>query len=179
MKPILDKLHTDHKNFIKLLNFLEKQLEILKNCGRSDFELTLDAIRYMKEYPDLIHHPLENVVFKYFLEHHKEVYDELTALLHEHEEMPALTERLLEMLQNTLSGVPQERERLCSYLKEYITKQVEHMNREEAQVYPVINSTLTDKEWSEIKSDLENVDDPLFGENIKKSYQALLQKVVG
>ena len=178
MKPIIDKLHNDHINFIKLLGFLENQQHLLLECKRTDLESMLDAIRYMKEYPDFVHHPLENVVFKYFLEHHDEVHSELETLLHEHDELPELTDKLLEMLQNALADVPQDRKQLCRYLKEYISTQKEHMNREESLVYPTLNSVLKEDDWDSIRSELELVKDPLFGSSVKKSYQALLQKVI-
>lgn len=179
MKPIIEKLHKDHINFIKLLEFLENQQHLLKSCQQADLESVLDAIRYMKEYPDLVHHPLENVVFKYFLENHDEARHELKALLHEHDELPVLTDRLMEMLESALANVPQKREDLYRYLKEYISTQKEHMNKEESLVYPIINTILNDDDWRNISSELEVVKDPLFGDRVKQSYRALLQKVIG
>lgn len=178
MKPIIDKLHNDHLNFIKLLEFLENQLSHLKHYQRTDLALMLDAMHYMKEYPDLVHHPLENMVFKYFLENHHQVHSELKKLLHEHDELPDLTDRLIEILQDALMDVPQEREELYRLLKEYIAVQKEHMNSEESLVYPTINSVLNDDEWENIKSELEFVKDPLFGDRVKKSYQELLQNII-
>ena len=178
MKPILDKLHNDHLNFAKLLEFLEKQLQLLKDCKRTDLESVLDALRYMKEYPDLIHHPLENVVFKYFLDHYDDVNKELNLLLQEHNELPELTNKLIEMLQAALANEPQEREKLSGYLKEYIHVQKEHMNKEESPVYPVMDSTLSDDDWENINSELVFVKDPMFGDKAKHSYQELLQKVL-
>ena len=178
MKPIIDKLHNDHINFIKLLEFLENQQYLLKNCQQTDLQSILDAVRYMKEYPDLVHHPLENVVFKYFLDNHDEVHSELKTLLHEHDELPMLTDRLMEMLQSALAEVPQKREELYRYLNEYISVQKEHMNREESLVYPTINSVLNNDDWENIKSELEFAKDPLFGDKVKKSYQALLQNII-
>ncbi len=179
MSQILDKLHKDHTNFIKLLEFLKQQLQLLKEYKHSDLELILDAIRYMKEYPDLIHHPLENVVFKYYLKHHNKVYEEVNDLLHEHDEMPRLTEKLIEILQAALSDMPQERSQLCACLEEYIAKQVEHMNHEEVSVYPEIDSALSKQEWLEIKSELKDIEDPLFGAETKKIYKALYQQIIG
>ena len=117
MKPILDKLHKDHINFFKLLEFLERQAELLKDCEHIDLELILDALRYMKEYPDLIHHPLEDIVYRYFLEHFNEVHNELIFLLHEHDELPDLTNKLIEMIQAVSANEPQDREKLYHYLK--------------------------------------------------------------
>ena len=178
MKPILDKLHNDHKNFIQLLSFLENQLHLLEDGEHSNLSATVDAIRYMKEYPDNVHHPLEDIVFKYFIQHHEEAHDKITELLHEHDEMPRLTEKLLEMLEGVLAEIPQNREKLCAHLKEYITVQKEHMSQEEAHVYPILYSKLDEQDWKRIDSELAHIEDPLFGENVEKSYQELLQQVV-
>ena len=178
MKSVMEKLHNDHKNFIKLLDFLEQQLNLLTDYKRSDLELMLKAIQYMKEYPDLVHHPLEDVIFKYFLENHDEAHSDLKALLHEHSEMPLLTDTLIEMIQGALSDIPQSREELCQNLREYLAKQKAHLDHEEGFVYPVINSTMTDKEWKDIDSELVNIEDPLFGDKVEKPYEVLLHQVV-
>jgi len=36
------------------------------------------------------------------------------------------------------------------------------MNREEAYVYPVLNSTLDESDWGKIDSELAHIEDPLF-----------------
>ena len=43
--------------------------------------------------------------------------------------MPALTNKLLDMLEAVLADVRQNHEELCSYLKEYIAIQKEHMDQ--------------------------------------------------
>ncbi len=178
MNHILNKLHEDHKNFSKLLSFLEHQLYLLEKCENSDLSTTLDAIKYMKEYPDNVHHPLENIVFKYFLDHHEQAREEITELLHEHEGMPILTENLLRMLEGALADVPQKREELCSCLKKYISIQKEHMQQEEAYVYPILNSILDESDWGKIDSELAHIEDPLFSRKAEKTYQGLLQRII-
>lgn len=178
MQPILEKLHKDHKNFFMLLEYLEQQAKFLKDCDRIDLELILDSLRYMREYPDFIHHPLEDVVYKYVLEHFDEVHNELVFLLHEHDELPELTNKLIEMIQAASASEPQDREKLYKYLTDYISTQKEHMNKEENPVYPVIDSTLSDRDWNNIISKLEFAQDPMFGDRAKRCYQELLQKVI-
>ena len=177
-KNTLIKLHEDHINFLKLLTFLEEQRLLLKDCKHTDLSSIYDAIRYMKEYPDFIHHPLENVVFKYYVEHHKEAREEINRLIHEHEEMPLLTDKLLEMLQSALADIPQSRDDLCASLKEYISIQKEHMNQEEAFVYPILNTKLSNKDWIKIDTELAHVEDPLFGTKVKEAYQELLAQII-
>ncbi len=178
MNSILEKLHRDHINFSKLLAFLEQQLHLLEDCKISNLDATLDAVRYMKEYPDYIHHPLEDIVFRYFLEHYGSGHENIDELLHEHEGMPALTERLLESLQNALAGLPQEREELCTILEEYISVQRKHMDQEEVHVYPVLDSNFSKKDWQEIDNDLARAEDPLFGEKVQESFQRLFQHIM-
>lgn len=178
METILEKLHNDHINFSKLLTFLEEQLRLLEDCEVSNLGATLDAIRYMKEYPDYVHHPLENTVFRYFLEHYEQEHENIDELLHEHDEMPVLTERLLEALQNALAGLPQEREELCTILGEYISVQKKHMDQEEVHVYPALGSNLNERDWQEIDDGLARVEDPLFGGKVQESYQRLFQQIM-
>ena len=177
MSTILDKLHNDHKNFSKLLVFLEHQLNLLENFEKSDLTTMLEAIEYMKNYPDLVHHPLENIVFKYYLDHYDKDNKDLQALLVEHEEMPVLTDDLLGILECILADVPQERKVLCDSLAAYIAAQKEHMNNEEASIYPMLSSTLNEQDWNNIDSELTDVEDPLFGRQVAKSYQRLSKHI--
>ena len=178
MSDILDKLHNDHINFIRLLSFLENQLSLLLQCKDSNLESIIDAIKYMKEYPDYIHHPLENIVFKYYLEHYGNSHTKIKELLREHDFMPVLTDRLLTMLQNAIMANPQSRDELCRNLEKYISIQREHMNQEEAYVYPDLKTNLNKNDWKKIVTELTHIDDPLFGAKVEKSYQGLFYQIV-
>ncbi len=179
MNTILDQLHEDHKNFIKLLEFMDDQASKIEKGEHADLESLLCAVQYMKEYPDLVHHPLEELVFDYFKSHHNDLDKELHEIKNEHETMPSLTEKLYLLLDGAIKGHPESREILFDYLIKYISIQKEHMNEEEGHVYPTIRSTLTDDEWNEFDSELTKVEDPLFGNNVEKCYQGLLYKVIG
>lgn len=179
METLLDKLHKDHINFVKLLSFLEKQLQLLEHFENSDLAAMIDAIAYMKEYPDHVHHPLEDVIFKYFIEHYDDARESINDLLLQHIEMPLLTNKLLMMLKDALADIPQSRDELCESMSRYITLQREHMDKEEVEVYPFLKSNLDANDWENIDSELSKIDDPLFGENVKKSYQSLLFQVIG
>ena len=173
----LDNLHNDHINFSKVLSFLEVQLNKLKACGEPDLDLILLAIQYMKEYPDQIHHPYENIVFRYFLEHYPDKHDAIKALMDEHDNMPLLTQRLLEMLQAILVDEPRSREELCNILDQYIKKQKEHMNIEEESIYPLLKSTMHKDDWSQVTNSLGVMNDPVFGSSIKSIYQPLFDSL--
>ena len=177
MMVILDNLHNDHINFSKVLSFLELQLKKLKACDEADLELILLAIQYMKEYPDQIHHPYENIVFRYYLEHYPDEHDAIKALIEEHDEMPSLTLRLLEMLQAILVDEPQSREVLCKFLDQYIKTQKAHMDIEEESVYPLLKSCMHKDDWRQVDNSLGDMNDPVFGKSIKSIYQPLFDSL--
>ncbi len=177
MSNLLDKLHNDHKNFIKLFRFIELQLQRIKDCEVVDFETVLVSITYMKDYSDAIHHPLENIIFKYFLDHYDIHHDPIVRLMNEHDDMPLLTERLIEMLQCVVSEMPIKRDEFCDSLSEYIEIQKAHMNLEESDVYPILYETLNEIDWMALSDELNNAHDPLFDTPKSESYKLLLNMV--
>ncbi|MDW3094632.1 MAG: hemerythrin domain-containing protein [Gammaproteobacteria bacterium] len=177
MNNLLDKLHKDHINFIKLFAFIELQLERIKNCEVVDFETILTSIKYMKDYSDEIHHPLENIIFKYFLDHYDAERDVITQLMGEHENMPLLTEKLINMLQCVIIEMPIKRDEFCDDLSNYICIQKEHMNYEESSIYPALYAHLNDNDWQSLKSEVDDVNDPLFEIPRNESYQLLFNKI--
>ncbi len=177
MTELLDNLHDDHKNFVKLLEFLESQLNCIKNCEVVDFELILMAMIYMKEYPDEVHHPQENIIFNYFLEHYKDSHDDILALMQEHVSMPQLTDRIIDMLESIVCETPINRDEFCEHLAKYIDVQKQHMNQEESAVYPAIYEHFKPDDWKNLNMQLDNVPDPLFHDPTEKKYSQLLLKV--
>ena len=177
MENLLDKLHLDHVNFIKLLTFIECQLDHIQNCEIVDFETILFSMKYMKDYPDAIHHPLENIVFNYFLNQYDQLRDEIAELLHEHENMPLLTDKVVDMLQCVITEEPISRHLLCENLARYLDVQKAHMNREECEIYPVIYKIMKDSDWKALDETLTVSNDPLFDVPRNESYQLLFKTI--
>ena len=157
---------------------MDEQLALLKKNELVDLEGLLGAVRYMKEYPDYVHHPQEDVIFNYYLSKHDTKKSTIHSLLNEHQTMPPLTDKLSIMLQNAIFSVPQKREELCAYLEEYIDTQKKHMDFEEATIYPILRESLTDNDWNQVEDKLKQVDDPLFGNQVETSFKELLQQIV-
>lgn len=177
MSNLLEKLHDDHRNFIKLLKYIELQLECVRDCEVVDFDTLLIALKYMKDYSDVIHHPLENIMFNYFLDSYDLNRDDITHLMNEHKEMPELTKKIIYMLECVISEMPIERNQFCEHLSKYIDIQKQHLNYEESKVYPCLSSNMKEHDWQAIDVGLNKPDDPLFDQPADKSYQLLLSRV--
>ncbi len=60
---IIERLSREHRNIEKLLAILERELEIFDRGDRPDYEVIHAIISYFKVYPQIYHHPLEDLVF--------------------------------------------------------------------------------------------------------------------
>jgi hemerythrin-like domain-containing protein len=60
---IIERLCREHRNVERLLAVLERELEVFKRGGHPDYEVVRAVIRYFEVYPEMYHHPQEDLVF--------------------------------------------------------------------------------------------------------------------
>ena len=73
----------DHANFARLLNFVERQLLAFHLGELLDYPLLLAILYYLRDYPDRVHHPREDVAFARLVERDPTLqllYDSLESL---------------------------------------------------------------------------------------------------
>src|SRR5262245_35765710 len=62
MALIIDQLSRDHRNLRLLLDIVEEKMNAYQEGQVPDFDLLQEIAEYVLHYPDLIHHPLEDLV---------------------------------------------------------------------------------------------------------------------
>ena len=60
---IFERLCQEHRNIETLLAVLEHELEIFDRGDRPDYEVIRAIISYFEVYPEVYHHPQEDLVF--------------------------------------------------------------------------------------------------------------------
>ncbi|MGB8568716.1 MAG: hemerythrin domain-containing protein [Pseudolabrys sp.] len=60
---IIERLSREHRNIEMLLAVLERELEIFDRGSRPDYEVIRAIISYFELYPEVYHHPQEDLVF--------------------------------------------------------------------------------------------------------------------
>ena len=60
---IIERLCQEHRNIETLLTVLERELEIFDRGDRPDYEVIRAIISYFEVYPEVYHHPQEDLVF--------------------------------------------------------------------------------------------------------------------
>lgn len=177
MKDVLDKLHQDHINAARLLDLYEKQLEVMKEGGNPDYLFMLDIMKYMNNYPDIVHHPLEEIIFEKLETRNNKISQTIGRIYKEHSEIDDMGDVLAEALSKIASGeitsLPDFRENSENYLQLMRS----HMDLEESKIFPEIRNLLTESDWETIDLYLAEQKDPLFGEKVEEEYRELYKSI--
>nr|VFK54200.1 MAG: Hemerythrin-like domain-containing protein [Candidatus Kentron sp. TUN]VFK59417.1 MAG: Hemerythrin-like domain-containing protein [Candidatus Kentron sp. TUN]VFK68567.1 MAG: Hemerythrin-like domain-containing protein [Candidatus Kentron sp. TUN] len=180
MSKIIKQLHTDHVNMARLLDLMDEQLEVFQMGGTPDYVLMVDIMQYMANYPDLFHHPKENLIFERLVELKKSTRADVSEIVREHDVLTRLGEMFLNGLKAVVNEYPVERGNLESSARKYISTLRAHMNREEGHIFPVVLEMLQKEDWEEIDTAMGNMEDPLFGKKtVETEYLALYDYIQG
>ena len=177
MPDTLAQWHTEHVNFAKLLNILEAELDLFHKGDSPNYELMLDIMFYMTHYPDVLHHPREDLAFAKIKEREKSagaLVDELSA---EHAQLRKTGEELVRGLGDVVDGSIAPRESVEAPGRAYVASFRHHMRTEETKILPLATKLLRDNDWSEIKAAIKHIDDPLFGKAAEKRYAAIHRQI--
>jgi hemerythrin-like domain-containing protein len=177
MPDTLAQWHTEHLNFAKLLNILEAELDLFHKGDSPNYELMLDIMFYMTHYPDVLHHPREDLAFAKIKEREKSagaLVDELSA---EHAQLRKTGEALLRGLSDIMNGSISSRGRVETPGRVYVANFRSHMRTEETKILPLAAKLLRNNDWSEIKAAIQHIDDPVFGKAAEKRYAAIHDQI--
>lgn len=178
MHKIMAELHQDHIHLTRLLNMLDEQVEFLGSDGDPDFFLMIDIANYIQHYPDLVHHPKEDQVYRVLRERTDKWTDIVDSLLDEHRHLPEVTLEFLNLLEGAASSYSiVSREDLKEKIENFIKIEREHMNKEENTIFPLIEKTLNEQDWEAVETNLIKKTDPLFGAQVEQSYENLYQSI--
>ena len=174
---MLDRLRLEHEQLLRKLNLLESQY--LEMCrGRTpDYSLMHSVIVYIQEYPEQIHHPLEDMMYSILLERADDA-EYVQKLISDHTKMEEVTREIRESLES-LPGGAACTEQLKQQLSEFLTGQRQHIYTEESGVFPLVESALTEKDWKRLEYMTPILDEPISGKRTWNDYQRLSREIDG
>ena len=177
MNEIMRGLHKDHANFLRIFRILEDQLQILKENRSPDFELVLDALDYIQHYGHQYHHPKEDVIYRYHLEHHDQAWDSVDKLLDEHDQLGRVTNQMREHTYGVVQGAVMRRDEYIRELEAFIATHSTHLKIEEMQIFPMFERDFTEEEWRAVEQLAPTIADPLFGNEVADQFRGLYDRV--
>jgi len=178
MSEIISQLQVDHNNIARLLGLLAEQTSCLEAGEYTDLQLVSDIMHYFVNYPDIQHHPMEDLVFT-ALEGKEEGISVLIDELHaEHKTMAEESIRIHEEIIQMQGNAIFSREKIVNDLKNYIDTYYAHIEKEEEKLFALANKILTEGEWQKIENEMQYVDDPLFGKILNDQYTSLYKVIL-
>lgn len=178
MPAILDHLQIDHRNMRQLLRILEEEVDAYNARGSGDFDLMRQILEYTLHYPNLIHHPREEILFRRLLELDPASKGLVGDLTKDHEELARLTHRFAAALHNVTHDVELPRALFAKVADEYLARSREHMETEEHKFFPRLLAVFPDADWDDFNNLATRGYDPLFGTSIENHYKQLHQRIL-
>jgi hemerythrin-like domain-containing protein len=169
--------HAEHANFATLLDLLEGQLDLFHKGEAPDYELMLDIMFYMTHYPDVLHHPKEDLAFARIKEREVNARPLVDELTEQHARLKEFGDALVRGLDDIVNGSITSREHVEVPGRAYVADFRNHMLKEETTILPLAAKLLHDRDWAAIDAAIRHIDDPLFGKNGEERYAALRRQI--
>lgn len=176
---MLSIIHNDHANMNQLLRILKTKIKFLEQGKAIDYRLIKAIITYLRTYSDRYHHPLEDLIYEYYLKFRVVPDQVANRLSEEHKLIKQVTIELDELIDMILLDAIVTNEQCIEKLTDFVNLQSAHLNYEEQDILPKIQQSLTPEDWRKIEKEWqqEMYSDPLFGENVSDQYKALAERI--
>lgn len=170
---IIEFLCQEHRNIEKLLRVLERELDLFGRGERPDYEVIRAVVAYFEVYPDVYHHPQEDLVFQKLKTRNPAVAAGVGDLAGEHRSGAKRLRRVAQAVQSVLMDQEISRQTVDGIVRDFIVDERHHMRMEERVFFPAAIKALQPQDWVEIASTLTDQKDPLF--NAKRRFMGLAE----
>ena len=180
MNKIILQLSEDHHRISELLGLLDEQLSCLDTDDEFDCQLTLGILDYVKHYPDVFHHPLEELIFDRARDRGVR-QSTIDRLMNEHTMLRAQTNECRTIFTRWHREAElSDRTSTIQLGKAYVEDQRRHIALEERAFFPLADEFLTDADWTSVTSYANIASpaaDPLFGPTVIERYRNIRNSI--
>lgn len=178
MSNIIQILLEEHRNIDRLLLVLEHELEIFDRSEEPDYEILQAVIQYFQDYPEHCHHPKEDLVYEKLKLRDQAAAERIGDVEAEHHSESLRLRRLVEAVEEILSGREVLRRTFHDAVSDFIKYQRAHMDKEERLLFPAAVQRLKPEDWEAIDARLSDRKDPLFNGAVETKFQALQRTIL-
>jgi hemerythrin-like domain-containing protein len=157
-------LSLEHESFAKLLDLMDRLYEQIMDGYAPDFRLFHEIGGYLSGYPEKVHHPKEDLIYRKLRKRDARSKGGPGSLVHEHEELSKLTTYFVECVAQAEKDSDMWMENFQITLRKLIDDYRHHMEMEEAYFFPAALEQLTKSDWVEVTYAISEQVDPLFDE---------------
>jgi hemerythrin-like domain-containing protein len=175
---IIERLCREHRNIEMLLAVLERELEIFDRGDRPDYEVIRAIISYFELYPEVYHHPQEDLVFAKLKIRDPAAAAKVGNLALEHQKGAERLRRVAQAVDSVLADREILRQNVDNIVRDFIEHERRHIMMEDRDFFPAALKALEPQDWTEIASALTNHEDPLFSEAAEETFGALRARIL-
>ena len=178
MPALLDILYRDHENMKKMFAVLEAELAAFDHGDPPDYDLVVDILDYCITYPDLYHHPLEDLIMERVKEREPKAAKWAVDLHDEHNRLMAQTRLFLGLVHDVRQQHEVARATFSKEGAAFLAAYRKHMRYEDEELFAAAARKLTDKDWKEIDESWDSPYDPLFANRSERRYSRLRDAIL-
>ena len=173
MAEVIEELQREHRDLAKLMGVIERQAEVLHDGRAPDCDLLRSVLRYISNYPNLLHHPKEDLVYRRLAERDQAAVVEVHNVLQEHGALEDMAANLAALVDDADGGPEGARAELENMARGYVDAYRRHMAMEEGELFPRALGALSEADWAAIAVAVSGSSDPLFDGAATNQYRNL------
>jgi hemerythrin-like domain-containing protein len=170
---IIERLSQEHRNIETLLAVLEHELEIFDRGDRPDYEVIRAIISYFEVYPEVYHHPQEDLVFAKLRIRDPAAAAKVRNLAQEHQKGAERLRGVAQAVDSVLADRELLRQNVDKIVRDFIEHERRHIMMEDRDFFPAALKALEPQDWTEIASALTSRKDPLFSDVAEERFDGL------
>ena len=178
MSMVLEQLYRDHRNMRELLAVVEVEIGDRPEGRPLDLELLRDVMDYMLNYPDLVHHPKEDLIYRRILARDPLARDEIGDLVADHAALAANARGIADALRFIGQDGELSRDWFEKLVRNYIDALHKHMEHEEQGVFSLALRKLDDADWLGIDIAAGDPENLSLARNSEERYLALHDRIM-
>lgn len=153
MAELMHALRREHLDMAVLLDLMDRQIAQFQRGAAPDFDLVRGIIGYFLTYPDLYHHPKEDLIAERLRQRSPEQSATLDALMNGHQDLAYLTRRFATAaVEQMVRPGGEPREWFSGLARDFVDSNRRHMAIEEEHFFPLALQVLDDEDWAELET---------------------------
>jgi len=180
MSRIIEALNREHKSISGVLDILDSEIAYLaeyKGRRRADYRLVWSAIDYFTDFPDMVHHPKEDLVYEQLHRVDPTAARNVGDIPAAHVALAQELRALAAELKAVMEDGTRSRAALTALARSYVQHMRRHLEGEEALFFPVSERTLDARTWAELEQRMVARLDPLIGGESGERFEALRRNI--
>lgn len=167
----LDVLHEEHRAITRMLGLLERQVVLLEQGREADIDVLKEVVDYFRTFPDIYHHPKEDLIVRVIAQRDAEAAAPLATLADEHEAGSSDLVDLTRALVGMLLEPERETARFIDLARHFLDNERRHIAWEEGNFFDIAATTLTQSDWADIDRRIARLETPRFEHSARDRFE--------